>query len=332
MMAAVDSLNEGGQYYALYCSLEELRMITDVDKAMSKLIGILLGAFKNSTVEALKQAAKMPFWTTETNSQGFIASPLRVRLRELSKALDKELIIFFDEVDCLTEEPLLFFLSQLRTGYVERKKTSPFPRSIALIGMRNIRDYKINIRPDSESLGSSSPFNIIAKALTLANFTQDQVRDLYSQHTQETSQVFAEAAVQRAWYWSEGQPWLVNALANQVIENILNFDYSPAITADDIDTAADNLLRRRDTHIDYLLSRLHEPRVQKIIKPMLACSDESVLDFDIKNNLEIDDGLRYCLDLGLIKQDPILRPSNPIYARAISRYLNVDFKKDFLLN
>jgi type II secretory pathway predicted ATPase ExeA len=326
MKAAVDSLNEGGQYYTLYCSLEELHRITDVDKAMSRLIGNIFDAFETSNVEALRQAAQMPFWTTETNSQGFIASPLRVRLRELSKALDKELIIFFDEADCLTEEPLLSVLSQLRKGYVDRSKETPFPRSIALIGMRNIRDYKINIRPDSESLGSSSPFNIITEALTLANFTQDQVRDLYAQHTQATSQIFDEKAVQRAWYWSEGQPWLVNALAYQVINKILKFDYSPTITADDIDKAADNLMRQRDTHIDSLLARLHEPRVKKIIEPMLACSHESVFK-SAQKYPSLNDDLQYCLDLGLIKHDSKLRPSNPIYASVISRFLNDNLKE-----
>ena len=32
--------------------------------------------------------------------------------------------------------------------------------------MRNIRDYKAKVRPDSDTLGSASPFNIVTKALT----------------------------------------------------------------------------------------------------------------------------------------------------------------------
>ncbi|MDR1394940.1 MAG: PD-(D/E)XK nuclease domain-containing protein [Deltaproteobacteria bacterium] len=321
MMAAVDSLNEGGAYYALYCTLEELCGITDRAEGMNSLIGILFGSFKSSNAEALKEVAKKDFWTSGTNSPDYIISPLLVRLRELSAALDKELIVFFDEADCLAEGPLLSFLSQLRRGYVERSKT-PFPSSIALIGMRNIRDYKIKIRPDSESLGSSSPFNIITEAMTIADFTIDQIKELYSQHTEATGQVFAEEAIQRTWYWSEGQPWLVNALARQVINKILNFDSSPIITADYVDTAADNLMRIRDTHIDSLLARLHEPRVKKFIEPMLACSKESVFTDKSEEYPSLHDDLQYCLDLGLVKQDPGLRPSNPIYASVISRYLN----------
>jgi hypothetical protein len=64
----------------------------------------------------------------------------------LSVSLDRELIIFFDEADCLTGPPLLTFLSQIRDGFINRfdSPKSKFPRSLrslALVGMRNIRDY-----------------------------------------------------------------------------------------------------------------------------------------------------------------------------------------------
>jgi hypothetical protein len=254
-------------------------------------------------------------------SPGFKTSPVRVWLKTLSARLDKDLIVFFDEADCLQDLVLLSFLSQLRNGYVTRAKI-PFPRSIALIGMRNIRDYRVRVRPDSESLGSASPFNIIAEALTLSNFTQDEVKTLYTQHTEATGQVFEDEAVKRAWYWSEGQPWLVNALARQVVEKILSRDYVAVITAQYIDEAADNLMKRRDTHIDSLLARLSEPRVKRFIEPMLAISDDDSNGGKTAESYHED--LRYCLDLGLIKETDTegLRPANPIYACVISRYLN----------
>jgi hypothetical protein len=56
--------------------------------------------------------------------------------------------------------------------------------------MRNIRDFKAKIRPDSETLGSASPFNIITKSLTLSNFTKEEIVELYIQHTAETGHQF----------------------------------------------------------------------------------------------------------------------------------------------
>ena len=75
------------------------------------------------------------------------------------------------------------------------------------------------------TLGSASPFNIASMSLKLANFTEDEVGALYAQHTADTGQVFPSEAVSRAFHWSQGQPWLVNALAREVVDKILGMDY-----------------------------------------------------------------------------------------------------------
>jgi hypothetical protein len=295
---------------------------------MRKLVGSIYGALRFSTVNALRQTIHDGFWAESRNSFDFVASPLKSTFIELSALLDKDLVVFFDEVDSLQGPPMLSFLSQLRAGYILRDET-PFPSSIALVGMRNIRDYKAKIRPDSESLGTGSPFNIITEALTLSNFTADEIGALYAQHTEATGQVFGDEAVRRAWFWSEGQPWLVNALAREVVEKILSNDYGPAITARHVDEAADRLMRRRDTHIDSLLARLHEPAVKRFLEPMLAASEEPASASDtVEDGASFKDDLQYCLDLGIIKRADRLRPANPIYASVISRYLIEEVQDD----
>ena len=92
---------------------------------------------------------------------------------------------------------------------VEAVQTS-FPVSMALIGLRNIRDYKMFVRPQNQSTGEASPFNVITKAMTISLFTEEEMRALYRQHTDETGQVFEEAALKKAWDYSRGQPYLVN--------------------------------------------------------------------------------------------------------------------------
>jgi hypothetical protein len=88
---------------------------------------------------------------------------------------------------------------------------------------------------------------------------------LYQQHTAATGQVFDDSAVDRAWYWSEGQPWLVNALAKFIIEKELRRDYSKTISAGLIDQAANNLLKNHNAHFDSLLNHLNEKRVIKVM-------------------------------------------------------------------
>jgi len=68
------------------------------------------------------------------------------RNRYFNRSLDKPLVIFFDEADCLSDDTLITFLRQLRDGYIARRNGNPFVHSIALVGMRNIRDYKARIR------------------------------------------------------------------------------------------------------------------------------------------------------------------------------------------
>jgi hypothetical protein len=205
--------------------------------------------------------------------------------------------------------------------------------------MRSIRDYKISIDPDSESLGSPCPFNIIAEALTLPNFTQAEIKALYGQHTEATGQVFDDAAVQRAWFWTEGQPWLVNALAKEAVERILSKDYKTPITEALIDQAADNLTRRRDAHIESLLASVLEPCAQRIIEPMLATTIIAPIadpaigtavneDVRAKTCMSHHDDLQYCLDLGLIQLGLNLRPANQIYASVIVRHLGELIRQD----
>jgi hypothetical protein len=220
----------------------------------------------------------------------------------------------FDEADCLSEDTLILFLRQLRNGYNNRI-FRPFVHSIALVGMRNIRDYKAKIRSERDSVGSASPFNIITKTYTLRNFTKEEIILLYHQHTGDTGQIFEEEAIELIWEQTQGQPWLVNAIAREAIVEILQSDYTKPVTAELVTRAIQNIILRRDTHIDSLLERLKEDRVRKIIEPM-------ILGKDLSNEVESDD-FQYTKDLGLIREDNyLIKPANPIYAEVIVRRLS----------
>jgi hypothetical protein len=191
---------------------------------------------------------------------------------------------------------------------------------MALIGMRDIRDYLVQVRPESESRGLASPFNIKKKALTLANFNRDEIKTLYHQHTDASGQIFESEAIDRAWYWSEGQPWLVNAIAYEVVVEILKNDYSKNVTADLIDQAAEALIQRRDTHIDSLMDRLKESRIRRVMEPV-------ILGLSQWPQNVLRDDKQYVLDLGLLKvEQGVYKPANPIYQEVIIRDLTYDIQ------
>lgn len=308
LLDLAENLEREGRYRALYCSLEGAQNIIDPEVGIPAVVDRLKVAIGRHKLLA-------PFKQTLQNNNRHWSTMLGDFICQLAEFSELPLVLLFDEADCLTEGTLITFLRQLRDGFVNRAAGMPFPSSIALVGMRNIRDYKAKVRPDGTTLGSASPFNIVAETLTLDNFTESEIATLYSQHTADTGQVFPAEAVARAFYWSQGQPWLVNALAREVVDKILAADYSQSVTAEQFDEAAERIILRRDTHIDSLIERLREERVRKVVEPVILGGLPEV-------DLMSDDAL-YAVDLGLIRNDrKTWEAANPIYREVIIRSLS----------
>ncbi len=306
LKALAQQINEDGTRVALYVSLERVQGQGAREQAIPTIIqsigdwGSSRPNFRLDPDLVSELAADDP------------SSALGRFLKAWCAQLDRPLVLLLDETDCLSGDGLISFLRQLRDGYVGRSET-PFPSSVALVGMRNIRDYRANVRPNHESLGSTSPFNIVAQALTLANFTRDEVAALYAQHADETGQPFEMAAVDRVFELTKGQPWLVNALATHCVDELV-VDTAEPIAAAHVDKAKEHIIQTRPTHLDSLMARLRETRVQRVIEPMLHGGKLAV-------HPDHDD---YCLtvDLGLIREVPgAATIANPIYAEIIPRYL-----------
>jgi hypothetical protein len=112
--------------------------------------------------------------------------------------------------------------------------------------------------------------HIKAESLRLGDFSQPEVETLLAEHTQETGQIFTPAARALVWKLIQGQPWLVNALAYETTwRNPAGRDRSQAIDAPQIQQAKENLILRRATHLDQLADKLQEPRVRRVVEPML---------------------------------------------------------------
>jgi hypothetical protein len=300
-------LNASGKYYALYCSLESVDKINEAEKGIPAIINVLKTQIKFSRL--LKR-----YLFAENAVYSEFNTVLRESLSYFCTKLEKPFIILFDEIDCLSNGTLITFLRQLRDGYVNRSRT-PFVHSIALVGMRNIRDYKGKIREDRETLGSASPFNIVSDALTLRNFTKEDLTHLYAQHTEQTGQEFPPDVIETIYQYTQGQPWLVNAIAREIVVKMFDSDFSQTISSEHVEQAVQTIILRRDTHIDSLMERLREDRVQRIVEPVILGESKR---YDL-----LDDDYQYVLDLGLLREsERQLRPSNPIYAEIIVRTLS----------
>ncbi|XXY21740.1 AAA family ATPase [Sorangium sp. So ce216] len=237
---------------------------------------------------------------------------LSAALTSWARACPRPLALIFDEIDSLRGQALLSVLRQLRAGFPSRPEH--FPASVILCGLRDVRDYKAASGGDSERLGTASPFNIKLKSLRLGDFSEEELRALYAQHTEDTGQVFLDAALARAFEVTAGQPWLVNALGSEIVEEMAVPPTEP-ITRAHVEQAKERLILARATHLDSLVSKLAEPRVRRVLEPMLAGTYEGGGD-------TYDDDASYVRDLGLVAQDKPLRVANPIYREVIARVLS----------
>ncbi|MDR3304140.1 MAG: ATP-binding protein, partial [Treponema sp.] len=85
----------------------------------------------------------------------------------------QSLVVLFDEVDVLEDAAMVSFLRQLRSGFGERGIGS-FPVSIALVGMRDLKDYLVSAK-DGKPVNPGSPFNIKEDSAEISNFTQEDI-------------------------------------------------------------------------------------------------------------------------------------------------------------
>lgn len=307
LLDLVRQLNASGEYHALYCSLESAYGIAEAEKGIPAVIRAL-----RKQIRFHQALNAYPFAKT-VNYDDFTVI-LQEELSYFCQVLDRPLVILFDEVDCLSEGTLISFLRQLREGYVNRGQI-PFVHSVALVGMRNIRDYKAGVRDDRDTSGTASPFNIASDVFTLRNFNPEEVTRLYAQHTEETGQHFPADVSEAVFRHTQGQPWLVNAIARQIVEKILASDHSRPVMAEHVEQAAEMLIRRRDAHIDSLMERLREERIQPFIEPLIT-GETGTYE-------ALDDDYRYVLDLGLLREDEgRLVPANPIYGEVMLRILS----------
>jgi type II secretory pathway predicted ATPase ExeA len=304
MLALAKQLTESGNYAAVLVSVEVGSAFNN-DPSAAELA--ILGAWRNTITIRLPQDLQPTAWEYEEPGQ-----KIRANLQAWARVSSRPLVIFIDEIDSLQIDTLISVLRQLRDGFPNRPEN--FPASVGLIGLRDVRDYKV-ASSGSDRLNTASPFNIKVSSITLRNFNAAEVEELYQQHTQETGQNFTPEATATAFDLTQGQPWLVNALAKEVVEKLVK-DRSTAITKEHILQAKEILIARQDTHLDSLAERLREPRVKAIIEPMLAGLELG----DIPN-----DDIQFVIDLGLCTIHPQggLTIANPIYREVLPRVLTV---------
>ena len=307
LLALRDLLNEGGEYRCVYANFEAGQTARqDVERGMRAMLNQLrrraMTTFADGVLAGLVEGA-----IDDAGPDG----ALHELLSRWATADAKPLVLFIDEIDTLVGDTLISVLRQLRAGYDERP--AAFPQSVILCGVRDVRDYRIHSESAGEIVAGGSAFNIKAESLRLGDFEEADVRALLGQHTAETGQRFTEGALAAVWEQSRGQPWLVNALADQAcFRNKANRDRSRTIDAEEVMEAREALVLSRQTHLHQLADKLREDRVRRVIEPVLSGGATGMAG---------PDDVEYVRDLGLLARGGPSRIANPIYREVIPREL-----------
>jgi ATPase family associated with various cellular activities (AAA) len=151
MIALAQQLTESGKYASVIVSVEVGSPFNDhPDRAERAILDAWLDTASVYLPDHLAPAID---W-----KQAESGRRIGFTLRQWAKTSPLPIVIFIDEIDSLQNETLLSVLRQLRDGYPSRPKA--FPYSLGLIGLRDIRDYKV-ASGGSDRLDTASPFNCL---------------------------------------------------------------------------------------------------------------------------------------------------------------------------
>ena len=312
LLALAEYLNARGQYRCLYINVESAQTaradvgaaIAAVFDEVTKRAHIMLG---DDSLQALQDDI-LPRRSPNM--------ALNLLLTRWAAADPKPLVVLVDEIDAMIGDSLISVLRQLRSGF--HLRPTHFPQSVVLCGVRDVRDYRISSAKDQNYTTGGSAFCTKAESLRLGDFSEEEARALLAQHTEETGQEFQPRAVELIWELTRGQPWLVNALAQQAcFKDRSGWDRSRAIGETAIDEAKETLILNRVVHLDQLAARLAENRVRRVIEPMLAGGEPRHSRADLK----------YVRDLGLVASKGPVRIANPIYAEVVPRELTEELQE-----
>jgi hypothetical protein len=303
LRALARMLTSEGAYAALHVSCDAAAPDGDDYEAAQR--AILAELWRQASIELPAELRPPEPWPVES-PRGAMTS---ASLTAWARACRRPIVLILDAIDALRGASHEAVLRQLMVGYPSRPEA--FPASVVVAGShdagRPAGDPGASPRP------MSSPFSVKLQSALIDDFTEAEVFQLYGQHTAETQQPFTGGAMLRAWQLTRGQPWLVNALAREVVE-AMGVQAPTPITEHHLDEAKERLLRSRTTHLDHLLAHLTEPEVQRVLAPVINGAFAGPAS-------SYDDDVRYAAELGLIARSRPLAVANPIYTEAITRAL-----------
>jgi hypothetical protein len=300
-------INAGIEAISCYVSVERCQGVAETEKAMPDIC---------KAIQEYAASFGVPKPELKTTAVNSMLSDILINWSAC--IAPKPLIVLFDEVDVLEGDALISFLRQLRSGFAARGP-GLFPVSIALVGMRDLKDY-ITAAKGGIAPNPGSPFNIKSDSAVLGNFKKEDIIKLFAQRTEETGQEISSEALDYVYDQSRGQPWIVNSLFMRATMRVLDEESRETVTADHVVRAREQMIEARETHLDALEVRLRDGGIRRVVESIIiGDTDLSLTRTNPKVELAMDLGLiTWYTETGFII-------ANPIYEEILTRHLNAPY-------
>jgi len=223
-------LAKDGQFMPIQISFENMKTLTR--ERFYEDLELALGR------ELVKLGLKPP---RPIKDQGHLATffaELRSQCRNL--------VLVIDEFEGIPNSVLDELMHTFRRIYHERENHAL--HSLILVGVSTIAELIVS---------SASPFNIVDE-LKIPYFSFEEVQELIGQYTEGTGQKFDEEVIKAIYENSAGQPGLVCALSEHLVENIATDSARPVTMNDFYKTLQSFLKERFDKNIVNIVQKARE--------------------------------------------------------------------------
>jgi hypothetical protein len=297
-------INAGEEAVACYVSVEHCQGLAEAERAMPNIC---------KAIQEYADAFGLPVPELKASAANSMLGDILKDWAALTAP--KDLVVLFDEVDVLEGASLISFLRQLRGGFAARGP-GLFPVSVALVGMRDLKDY-VTAAKGGVVPNPGSPFNIKEDSAVLTNFKKADITKLFVQRTAETGQEISAKALDYVYEQSRGQPWIVNSLFKRATMRVLDENSRETVAIEHVREAREQMILARETHLDALEVRLHDPRIKHVIESIIV-GDTDLSITRTNHDVEL------AMDLGLITwhTDTGFVIANPVYEEILTRHLD----------
>jgi len=207
------------------------------------------------------------------------------------------LVLVIDEFENIPDEVLSELLHTFRKIY-QRKQYYAL-HALLLVGVSTLAELVVS---------SASPFNIVDQ-LQIPYFTFAEVQELIGQHVAETGQHFTPEVIQAIYSNTQGQPGLVNALCQHLVDVMTPDRTEPVTMAAFYPTLKHFLTERFDKNI---LNVVQKARTKKSFMVKLLFG-EAAIPFTVN-----DPDIAYLYANGVVDNvDGYVQLPAPLYSKAL---------------